>query len=79
LRDRYQVQFELRMSATTSANNYEYLDILDRGWSESGIGRRWGYLAHYLLVSVSDSARPIGAAPAADAPGAWEAISADST
>src|SRR5882724_10690077 len=32
LRDRYQVQFELRMSAATSVNNYEYLDILDRGW-----------------------------------------------
>jgi SAM-dependent methyltransferase len=42
LRDRYQVQFELRMSAATSANNYEYLDILDRGWSESGIGRPLG-------------------------------------
>jgi hypothetical protein len=39
LRDRYQVQFELRMSAATSVNNYEYLDILDRGWSESGMGR----------------------------------------
>ena len=33
LRERYQVQFELQMSAATSANNYEYLDILDRGWS----------------------------------------------
>ena len=35
LRDRYQVQFERRMNAATSINNYEYLDILDRGWSES--------------------------------------------
>jgi SAM-dependent methyltransferase len=37
LRDRYQVQFELRMSAATSLNNYEYLDLLDRGWSGAGI------------------------------------------
>ena len=36
LRDRYQVQFELRMGAATSANNYEYLDILDRGWGSLG-------------------------------------------
>lgn len=42
LRDRYQVQFEQRMSAATSVNNYEYLDILDRGWSESGMGRPAG-------------------------------------
>ena len=28
LRNRYQVQFELRMNAATSVNNYEYLDIL---------------------------------------------------
>jgi SAM-dependent methyltransferase len=42
LRGRYQVQFELRMSAATSANNYEYLDILDRGWSESGMVRPAG-------------------------------------
>jgi len=42
LRDRYQVQFELRMSVATSHNNYEYLDILDRGWSESGMDRPAG-------------------------------------
>jgi SAM-dependent methyltransferase len=42
LRDRYQVQFELRMSAATSINNYEYLDILDRGWGESGMRRPVG-------------------------------------
>lgn len=42
LRDRYQVQFERRMSAATSVNNYEYLDILDRGWGESGMGRPTG-------------------------------------
>jgi hypothetical protein len=42
LRGRYQVQFELRMSAATSANNYEYLDILDRGWSSSGMERPMG-------------------------------------
>ncbi|MDP8985483.1 MAG: hypothetical protein M3N97_10665 [Pseudomonadota bacterium] len=37
LRNRYQVQFELRMSPATSRNNYEYLDILDRGWARSGL------------------------------------------
>ena len=37
MRDRYQVQFELGMSAATSRNNYEYLDILDRGWSGAGL------------------------------------------
>ena len=42
LRDRYQMQFERRMSAATSINNYEYLDILDRGWSESFMGRPAG-------------------------------------
>jgi hypothetical protein len=42
LRGRYQVQFEQRMSAATSANNYEYLDILDRGWSASGMDRPTG-------------------------------------
>ncbi len=31
LRGRYQVQFEQRMSAVTSVNNYVYLDMLDRG------------------------------------------------
>jgi hypothetical protein len=42
LRGRYQVQFERCMSAATSANNYEYLDILDRSWSESGLERPAG-------------------------------------
>jgi SAM-dependent methyltransferase len=42
LRNRYQVQFERELSAATSANNYEYLDILDRGWRESGMGRPAG-------------------------------------
>jgi hypothetical protein len=42
LRDRYQVQFERRMSAATSANNYEYLDILDRGWGATGMSRPAG-------------------------------------
>jgi SAM-dependent methyltransferase len=37
LRARYQVQFEASLNATTSLNNYEYLDILDRAWSESGL------------------------------------------
>jgi len=42
LRDRYQVQFELRMSNATSVNNYEYLDILDRGWRSLGLSRPAG-------------------------------------
>jgi hypothetical protein len=42
LRDRYQVQFELRMSAATSVNNYEYLDILDRGRRDTGMSRPAG-------------------------------------
>src|SRR5277367_2705908 len=42
LRDRYQVQFERTLSAATSSNNYEYLDLLDRGWNESGVRRRSG-------------------------------------
>ncbi|MEP6886216.1 MAG: class I SAM-dependent methyltransferase [Gammaproteobacteria bacterium] len=42
LRDRYQVQFELGMSAATSRNNYEYLDLLDSGWSSLGMGRPEG-------------------------------------
>jgi SAM-dependent methyltransferase len=37
LRVRYQVQFEATMNASTGANNYEYLDMLDRAWSESGL------------------------------------------
>jgi SAM-dependent methyltransferase len=39
LRDRYQVQFELKMNSETSRNNYEYLDILDRAWAGSGLSR----------------------------------------
>jgi SAM-dependent methyltransferase len=42
LADRYQVQFERGMSAATSINNYEYLDLLDRGWDAAGMGRRVG-------------------------------------
>jgi hypothetical protein len=42
LRDRYQVQFEQRMNAATSTNNYEYLDMLDRGWDAMGMGRPVG-------------------------------------
>lgn len=42
LRDRYQVRFELGMTAATSRNNYEYLDLLDRGWSSAGLGRPVG-------------------------------------
>jgi SAM-dependent methyltransferase len=42
LADRYQVKFERAMSAATSINNYEYLDLLDRGWAATGMGRRAG-------------------------------------
>ena len=42
MRDRYQIRFELGMSAATSRNNYEYLDLLDRGWSSVGLGRPAG-------------------------------------
>jgi SAM-dependent methyltransferase len=42
LRDRYQVQFERRMSTETSLRNYEYLDLLDRGWHESRLERPQG-------------------------------------
>ena len=42
LRSRYQVQFELRLSAATSTRNYEYLDLLDRGWANLGRPRPKG-------------------------------------
>jgi SAM-dependent methyltransferase len=42
LRSRYQVQFESQMTAATSVNNYEYLDILDRAWVRSGLTRPAG-------------------------------------
>jgi SAM-dependent methyltransferase len=42
LSSRYQVQFELLMSSVTSVNNYEYLDILDRAWSRTGLARPSG-------------------------------------
>ena len=42
LRQRYQVQFELQMTAATSMRNYEYLELLDRGWRESGMDRPEG-------------------------------------
>jgi len=42
LRSRYQVQFELQLSAATSANNYEYLDILDRAWAATSMARPEG-------------------------------------
>jgi SAM-dependent methyltransferase len=32
LQERYQARFECELSAQTSINNYEYLDILDRAW-----------------------------------------------
>jgi hypothetical protein len=36
---RYEVCFERRLAAVTAMNNYEYLDILDRAWSASGLSR----------------------------------------
>jgi SAM-dependent methyltransferase len=35
LRARYQVRFETTLNASSSLNNYEYLDILDRAWTAS--------------------------------------------
>jgi SAM-dependent methyltransferase len=37
LRARYQVRFEAALNGATSLNNYEYLDILDRAWTASGL------------------------------------------
>jgi SAM-dependent methyltransferase len=42
LQERYQVRFERQLAAQTSLNNYEYLDILDRAWPESGLPRPRG-------------------------------------
>jgi SAM-dependent methyltransferase len=42
LQTRYQVKFESRMNLTTSINNYEYLDILDRAWAHSSLPRPAG-------------------------------------
>jgi SAM-dependent methyltransferase len=42
LQTRYQVKFESRMSPGTSINNYEYLDILDRAWTQSALPRTAG-------------------------------------
>ena len=42
MQSRYQVQFELSLNAATSLNNYEYLDILDRAWSDAGLARAAG-------------------------------------
>ena len=42
LQARYRVHFERSLSAPTSLNNYEYLDILDRAWLETGIARPRG-------------------------------------
>ncbi len=37
LRDRYQVNFEGHLNAATSVRNYEYLDLLDRGFARAGL------------------------------------------
>jgi SAM-dependent methyltransferase len=42
LRGRYQVQFEQRLGERSSTINYEYLDILDRAWMDSGRTRPSG-------------------------------------
>jgi len=42
LQGRYQVHFEESLNAATSTNNYEYLDILDRAWADSGLARPEG-------------------------------------
>jgi SAM-dependent methyltransferase len=42
LQARYQVHFERSLSAPTSLNNYEYLDILDRAWLDTGLARPRG-------------------------------------
>jgi hypothetical protein len=42
LQCRYQVRFETRLNAGTSIDNYEYLDILDRGWFAGGLPRPAG-------------------------------------
>ena len=58
LRDRYQVQYERRMSAATSFNNYEYLDILDRGWRESQVPRPSGGCFAISAAPVFGTPRP---------------------
>jgi SAM-dependent methyltransferase len=42
LQVRYQINFERRLNAATSGNNYEYLDILDRAFSLPGMVRPVG-------------------------------------
>jgi SAM-dependent methyltransferase len=42
LQSRYQVKFELQLSAATSMKNYEYLDILDRAWQGAGLTQPTG-------------------------------------
>jgi hypothetical protein len=42
LQDRYQARFESSLSAVSSLNNYEYLDVLDRAWSCAGLEHAGG-------------------------------------
>jgi len=37
LQERYQLRFEDALNAATSRRNYEYLDILDRAWSDANL------------------------------------------
>lgn len=38
----YQAKFEATLTAATSIKNYEYLDVLDRGFTAGGLGRPAG-------------------------------------
>lgn len=42
LQSRYQVRFEAGLSAATSINNYEYLDVLDCAWRSAGLSQPAG-------------------------------------
>jgi SAM-dependent methyltransferase len=42
LQQRYQLRFELQLSAATARRNYEYLDILDIAWEGAGLPRPVG-------------------------------------
>ncbi|HEX3846658.1 MAG TPA: hypothetical protein VHV81_04700 [Steroidobacteraceae bacterium] len=55
LRERYGVRFETRLSAATSRNNYEYLDILDGGWGALGLPRRRERASGGTLVDVGSA------------------------
>jgi hypothetical protein len=90
LQRRYHIRFETRLNAGTSIDNYEYLDILDRGWFAGGLPRpaggelrRRGLHAlqraggrDHRMVSVSDRQCRVGVAPAVVNVGARNAVCA---